>query len=383
MTSTENHHKHPPLPKPSLGEWGRNEFVILGAPCPVIKKLAEAITAAMSDRHNVGYVDADHANTEANDRALPFNAIYTDKITSRRIDLQRDPTMFERRAMMSSQDLILVNGNHFTAKAQIVLLHSKKMESLQRKTDRLTNVAAVLEIDTTLDACPFLNAHMQSDTKVFNTGEEHALIAWLSTQVLSPSVNGLVLAGGKSIRMGRDKAMMEYHGMPHRDYLLHLLTAQKVPAYVSCRADQVDSIAGDYPLIVDRFEGLGPYGAILSAMMTIPDHAWLIIATDLPFVTETTLEQLLSQRNPAKLATAFHNTDTGFPEPLITLWEPKAYPLLLSYLAQGNICPRKALINSDVHIIEARDPNWLMNVNTPEELEKAVSFAKATETKEG
>ncbi len=380
MTSTENHHKHPPLPKPTLGEWGRNEFAILGAPCSVIKTLAETIAVSMSSSRNVAYVDADHAGADANAVALSFNVVYTDKIQSRRIDLQRDPTMFERRAMLSSQDLILVNGNHFTAKAQIVLLHSKKLESLQRKVDRLTNVVAVLEVDTTLEACPFLNAHLQSNTKVFNAGQEHALIEWLSAQVLSPSVNGLVLAGGRSIRMGRDKAMMEYHGIPHRDYLLHLLTGQTVPAYVSCRADQVDTMAVDFPMIADRFEGLGPYGAILSAMMTAPDNAWLIVATDLPFVTEESLEQLLSQRNPSKIATAFHNPATGFPEPLITLWEPKAYPVLLSFLAQGNVCPRKALINSDVQIIEAKDPNWLMNVNTPEEHAKAGKAGKTGET---
>lgn len=377
MTSTENHHKHPPLPKPAIGEWGRNEFAILGAPCSVIKTLAETISTSMAGSRNVGYVDADHADANSNTSTLSFNALYTDKIQSRRLDLQRDPTMFERRSLLSAQDLILVNGNHFTAKAQIVLLHSKKIESLQRKADRLTNVVAVLEIDTTLDACQFLNAHMQSDTKVFNAGDEHALIAWLSTQVLSPTVNGLVLAGGKSIRMGRDKAMMEYHGMPHRDYLLHLLTAQKIPGYVSVRADQVDTMTVDFPLIADRFEGLGPYGAILSAMMTAPDHAWLIVATDLPFVTDTTLEQLLAQRNPSKIATAFHNPETGFPEPLITLWEPKAYPVLLSYLAQGNVCPRKALINSDVQLIEATDPKWLINVNTPEEFAKAGKTGEA------
>jgi molybdopterin-guanine dinucleotide biosynthesis protein A len=179
--------------------------------------------------------------------------------------------------------------------------------------------------------------------------------------------------------MGRDKAMMVYHGMPHRDYLLQLLSSQNIPAYVSCRADQIDAISVDFPVIADRFEGLGPYGAILSAMMFAPDHAWLVLATDLPFVTEGALEQLLSHRNPSKIATAFHNPATGFPEPLITLWEPKAYPVLLSYLAQGNVCPRKALINSDVMIIEARDPNWLMNVNTPEDLKKAEAKAKAEE----
>ena len=59
-----------------------------------------------------------------------------------------------------------------------------------------------------------------------------------------------------------------------------------------------------------------------------------------------------------------------FVEPLITIYEPKAYPILLQYLAQGYSCPRKMLINSDVEIVEIDDA-FIRNINTPEEFESA------------
>ena len=59
-----------------------------------------------------------------------------------------------------------------------------------------------------------------------------------------------------------------------------------------------------------------------------------------------------------------------FPEPLITIYEPKAYPILLQYLAQGYSCPRKMLINSDVEIVEIED-DFIRNINTPEEFKAA------------
>ena len=59
-----------------------------------------------------------------------------------------------------------------------------------------------------------------------------------------------------------------------------------------------------------------------------------------------------------------------FPEPLITIYEPKAYGKLLQYLAQGYSCPRKMLINSDVKIIEVADA-VIRNINTPEEFKAA------------
>lgn len=370
MTSIGKHHKHPPLTKPSIGEWGRNEVAFLGAPCSLIRSLSENISEALGESRRVCYVDADHSteDTGSNNRSS-FDATFTDKIQNRRFETIGDPSMFGRRALLSGEDVILINGNHFTAKQQIVLLHSGKLESLQRKTDRLTNVIAVVEIDTSLEACPFLNAFLHTDTKVFRSGELEALITWLADRMTVPSVKGLVLAGGKSLRMGTDKSLIQYHGIPQREYMLKLIDALGIPVYLSCRPDQVGTINTNYPLLPDRIMDLGPYGAILSALMSSPDSAWLVVATDLPLVSQETLKQLLAQRNPAKMATAFHNPATGFPDPLITLWEPKAYSVLLSFLSQGNSCPRKALINSDINLIEADDPRWLMNVNTPEDVD--------------
>ena len=56
-----------------------------------------------------------------------------------------------------------------------------------------------------------------------------------------------------------------------------------------------------------------------------------------------------------------------FPEPLISIWEPKSYPILMQFLTQGYSCPRKVLINSDVELLDVRNKEALTNVNSPEE----------------
>lgn len=58
------------------------------------------------------------------------------------------------------------------------------------------------------------------------------------------------------------------------------------------------------------------------------------------------------------------------PEPLIAIWEPKSYAVLLAFLAQGFSCPRKVLLHSDTLILPAPYPVALTNVNTPEEAER-------------
>ena len=90
-----------------------------------------------------------------------------------------------------------------------------------------------------------------------------------------------------------------------------------------------------------------------------------------PPISRDSLEYLVEHRNPSKLATAFNNPDSSFPEPLITIWEPRSYPVLLHFLSLGYSCPRKVLINSDIELLEAPKPRDLTNVNRPDEYHKA------------
>jgi molybdopterin-guanine dinucleotide biosynthesis protein A len=122
--------------------------------------------------------------------------------------------------------------------------------------------------------------------------------------------------------------------------------------------------------IPDVFLNLGPFGGICSAFQKDPNAAWFVLATDVPFVNEEIIQLVLKHRKPSKVATAIKGKGKDFPEPLITIYEPKAYAILLQYLAQGYSCPRKMLINSDVEIIEIED-DFIRNINTLEEFEIA------------
>jgi len=142
--------------------------------------------------------------------------------------------------------------------------------------------------------------------------------------------------------------------------------------YISRRKEQLAETNADYKTLTDTYTGIGPYGAILSAFQFQPEAAWLVVACDLPLLDETTLKFLLANRNTDAIATAFQSPYDGLPEPLITIWEPKSYEVLLSFLSNGYTCPRKVLIRSnDAHILQPPDADALMNVNTPEDFVKA------------
>ncbi len=188
-----------------------------------------------------------------------------------------------------------------------------------------------------------------------------------------PPLYGLVLAGGRSTRMGRDKSSLVYGERLQIDVVFELLSSVCVQTFVSNRSDQ--SCAPGHsgkPQLHDRYPDLGPAGGILTAFDAHPHCAWLVVACDLPFLNRATLDTLITNRNSACDATAFRSQHfEGLPEPLCAIYEPAMRARLQQFVADGITCPRKALIRSNTHLIDLPDPRALENANVPEEFETA------------
>jgi molybdopterin-guanine dinucleotide biosynthesis protein A len=376
MTS-KPHKKHAAIARPAMGNFARNEWAIVGAPCTVIKVLAADIIKALSPQYKCAYADTSH-----NDDItlvpgfLAAGAVldYTDQINYRQLNFSKELNPFTQRQLFADADIVLVNGNHQQAKAQVLIIDENKQVSLQKRVEQLTNVELILltahspEIfDFVLEAVPDLDK-----IPMLRIDDTEGIISFFKDklQQAKPKLNGLVLSGGKSVRMGFDKGSVKWYGREQRYFLADMLKPFCDEVFISCRADQKHEMSWDYPILPDTFTDLGPFGAILSAFRQQPDSAWLVVATDLPLLDEVTLQYLTENRDVSAIATAYNNGYDGFPEPLITIWEPKSYPVLLSYLAQGYSCPRKILINSQTALLSAPNPDVLTNVNTPEELDK-------------
>jgi molybdopterin-guanine dinucleotide biosynthesis protein A len=185
---------------------------------------------------------------------------------------------------------------------------------------------------------------------------------------MSPPLFGLVLAGGASTRMRTDKAALQYHGRPQLQWAFELVAKFCAASFVSVRPDQrSDAARAGHPQIVDRRPGIGPIAGISAALLEQPKAAWLVLACDLPFLTERTLEHLIAHRDASKIATAYRSAHDGLPEPLCAIWEPAAREPVLAYIASGKQCPRKFLIDSDTKVLDLPERQALDNVNTVEE----------------
>jgi molybdopterin-guanine dinucleotide biosynthesis protein A len=374
---SKEHNKHTKLARPAFGTFNRNEWAIVGGPCTAIKLLADQVINALSAGYKCAYIDTAHNDDiTVMPGRLANGAVldYTDQINHRHLNYSAEFNSFKLRDTFAAVDVVLANGNHHQCKAQVVIISENKRASLQKRTDQLTNVQMFLLAENTNEIFDFIKEAIPNWKQIplYRVDDIENIAAFFKTQMqqAKPEINGLVLAGGKSQRMGFDKGAVNWHGKEQRYYMADLLRTFCKDVFISCRADQQKEIDSAYLSLTDTFSDLGPYGAILSAFREKPDSAWLVIACDLPLMDENTLQYLVDHRDVSSVATAYQSPVNEFPEPLITIWEPKSYPVLLSFLAQGYSCPRKVLINSDVTLLNALNPEALTNVNTPDELER-------------
>lgn len=188
-------------------------------------------------------------------------------------------------------------------------------------------------------------------------------------QQIKNGLYGLVLMGGKSTRMGFDKSMIPYHGKPQSQHLFELLTKMLEETYLSVRRDQ-ERVFTD-KVIPDAFNAKGPLNGLLSAHKAFPDKAWLVLAVDMPFIRPRTITKLIEHRGK-EMATAYVNSENGYPEPLMAIWEPHALQILMDHHKKGrDIYPSEFLQRNDIRTLEPGEDAVLFNVNTPSDFERA------------
>jgi len=180
-------------------------------------------------------------------------------------------------------------------------------------------------------------------------------------------MKGLILCGGQSSRMQHDKSQIAYHGMPQWQYLYNLLQSFIPEVYISGRAGQEFSV----PVINDCIPGGGPSVGLLSAHAAFPGSAWLVLACDLPLISEQSIRLLIESRDASKDATSFISHFNNSPEPLIAIWEPSGLALLAQSFASGKSCPRKALMQGNIQLVNNPYVAEQFNANTPDEMQEA------------
>ena len=184
----------------------------------------------------------------------------------------------------------------------------------------------------------------------------------------------LVLAGGGSSRMGRDKATLPFAGEPLLARVLRRVTLPGVPQFVALGPrQQVDMPAG-VRVFRDADERGGPLSALAASLAAVPDGLVAVVAGDLPFASAAVLQRL------AALAAAYGceaavPVVTGHAQVLHAVYRASLAPAFSEAVAAGQHSLRRVVAERRTLWVPRQaladlDPQcrFAIAVNTPEEL---------------
>jgi molybdopterin-guanine dinucleotide biosynthesis protein A len=190
--------------------------------------------------------------------------------------------------------------------------------------------------------------------------------------------SAILLAGGQSRRMGRNKALLPLPGHKHVTFVAHLaaLLRSACPEVilVARNAEQAAEYAGvtDVRLVADVQPGVGPLMGLYSGLRACSCSHALLTAVDMPFVQPAMIAFLLAQPYDEAIVMPLVN---GAPQVLLARYPRALLPLIEQRLEAGQRGPRSLLTVAPVRYIEEAqlraiesDLRSFVNVNTPQEL---------------
>lgn len=188
----------------------------------------------------------------------------------------------------------------------------------------------------------------------------------------SPVV-GLVLAGGRSSRMGRDKAALELDGRPLAGWVAAALRAAGVREVLLGGGDPALAARIGATHVPDAVPGRGPLAG-LAAVMGRTDGIVVVVPCDVPGVTGGDLRALVDAvagAEPGEGADVACVGVAGRREPLVSAWvASRCRAVVDDVLASDDHSVRAALARLDVVEVGVGDPSTLVNVNTPADLRR-------------
>ena len=191
----------------------------------------------------------------------------------------------------------------------------------------------------------------------------------LEGNVTKPAV--LILSGGKSSRMGQDKALMEVDGktMVEKAVEFWRETLPQAKIYLSVGApEHFDALPEGVIPVYDRVLGKGPLEGLRSAFLETGEELFIVSAVDMPLLKKEAYDLLNKKRHHCEDICIFKGKD-GM-EPLFGFYRSSCLPKMEELLGQDER-RMSALINaSKTTFVSLPDATWVTNVNTPEDMEK-------------
>ena len=195
---------------------------------------------------------------------------------------------------------------------------------------------------------------------------------------------GFVLVGGKSRRMGRDKSLLEFGGKPLARRAADLLAPFVDRVALVGLKDPYGQLG--LPVIEDKWPGEGPLGAVCTALLAFPTDWSIIMASDLPLISERFIQLLIQLVRTTSADAVVPRTADGW-QPLAAAYHPRCRAVFQSAFEAGERSIISAFATLAVQAITVEEmtaaglgESEFVNVNTREDWARLADSVKAKET---
>lgn len=185
---------------------------------------------------------------------------------------------------------------------------------------------------------------------------------------LHPEITAILLAGGKSTRMKKEKGLML---LGNKTLIEHVIDAlKKITNNIVIITQNPGYEIFGYPCYADVFQDKGPLGGIYSGLKRSLTQKNLIVGCDMPFLSEAMLTKLIHETGEEDVLLTEH---LGKAEPLFSIFDKKCIPHIRLLIEQNQLKITKALQNFKTRVISFDNEEWFKgneftNINSMEEL---------------
>lgn len=178
-------------------------------------------------------------------------------------------------------------------------------------------------------------------------------------------LTGILLCGGKSLRMGTDKALLELQHQPMVSYSLRILQKYCHNIIISANDSRLDFLG--YHIVYDVVKNIGPMGGLHACLMKSTNRRSIVLACDMPLITGNLLKQMLDVESEYDVVAPKVNQR---PEPLHAIYQKSILSKIEQAISQKTYSLHKLLSQLNVFYMDmdVQQTNELFNANTPAEL---------------
>lgn len=184
-------------------------------------------------------------------------------------------------------------------------------------------------------------------------------------------ITGIILSGGKSSRMGKEKGLCTLNGKPLIEYAVEVLLEVCDEVIISANSDEYEYLG--LPMVQDVVIGVGPVGGLISALQFSKTEDNFVLSCDMPFVSKELVRYILSEKEEYQAVMPVNN---GFVEPLCAYYRKDVAKIFAIAIDQGIYKIQRIIREADVNFInidtrKGFDSKLLFsNINTVEELKR-------------